>query len=77
MTLPDAHDTARNGASKFGNTWRVYRLPGWPAAVYSAGAIDLPPQALVIASYPNAEVGSAKLEAIVPSANPQGSLFDS
>lgn len=70
MTLPDAHETARNGARKFGNTWRVYRLPAWPGAVYSAGAIDLPPQAVVIATYESSDQKSA----IAPAA-PQGSLF--
>lgn len=75
MNLPEAHDTARNGASRFGNTWRVYRLPLWPAAVYSAGALDLPPQAIVVATYAKSEVRSMKSEPERGAADPQGSLF--
>lgn len=72
MTLPEAHETARNAAVRFGNTWRVFRLPGWPPAVYSAIGADLPPQAIVLATYPVPETADPPP---APLADPQGSLF--
>ena len=76
MNLTEAHDTARRGAERFGNTWRVYRMPLWPAAVYSCKAGDLPTEALVLATYPNAEVRTPKPDPAPASADvAQGSLF--
>lgn len=73
MTLPDAHDTARNGAARFGNVWRVYRLSAWPPAVYTASAKEPPSEAHVVATYPNSEVRTVKSAPTVVDA--QGSLF--
>jgi len=72
VTLPDAHDTARNGAARFGNTWRVFRLVAWPAAVYTASANEPPADAYIVATYPNADVRTVKPG---PAVDAQGSLF--
>jgi hypothetical protein len=69
MTLPEAHDTARNGAARFGNKWFVFRLAAWPPAVYSASAKDPPADAHVVATYPQPAPAAA------PRGDPQGSLF--
>lgn len=74
MTLPEAHETARSGADRFGNTWRVFRLPLWPAAVYGCKAGELPAEAVVLETYPKLEVRSQKFEPVA-AADPQGSLF--
>ena len=70
MTLPDAHETARGGAARFGNTWRVYRMPAWPGGVYTASAKEPPTEADVIATYPQSNPKAA-----APRGDPQGSLF--
>jgi hypothetical protein len=71
MTLPDAHDTARHGAERFGNTWRVFRLPAWPGGVYTASAKEPPADAQIVATYPQAPVTRPT---VTPAAE-QGSLF--
>ena len=71
MTLPDAHATARNGAARFGNVWRVFRLPAWPGGVYTATTKDPPVNADVIATYPE----SSPAEVPAPRGESQGSLF--
>jgi len=79
VNLPEAHDTARNGADRFGNVWRVFRLPAWPPAVYSCKAGDLPAEAQILATYPKDT--SPKPSALSPDPTPaaadvaQGSLF--
>jgi hypothetical protein len=73
MNLPEAHDTARSGAARFGNTWRVFRLPAWPGGVYSCKACDLPAEAHIVATYPNE--GQAFRPASAPADAGQGSLF--
>jgi hypothetical protein len=74
MTLPEAHDTARNGAARFGNIWRVFRLEAWPGGVYTASAIQpLPDNAHVVATYP--ESGPKVAPTKAPRDDPQGSLF--
>lgn len=74
MNLPEAHDTARSGAARFGNSWRVYRMPLWPAAVYSCKAGELPAEAQILATYPNFEVRTPKPDP-TPVDVAQGSLF--
>lgn len=75
MTLPDAHETARNAATRFGKPFRVYRLPAWPVAVYGATSVDLPAEAQVVATYPKFEVRTQKVDAAPAAADAQGSLF--
>lgn len=75
MNLPEAHDTARNGANRFGNTWRVFRMPLWPAAVYGCKAGELPSEAIVLATYPNSEVRTLNSEPAPATTDAQGSLF--
>lgn len=75
MNLPEAHDTARNGAARFGNTWRVFRLPAWPPAVYGCGAGELPSEAHVVATYPQSPVTSPKVAPAPAAGAAQGSLF--
>lgn len=73
MTLPQAHDTARNAADRFAKPFKVYRLPAWPPAVYGCTAQELPAEAHIVATYPEAQGFSpAKLPT---SADVQGSLF--
>lgn len=68
MTLPAAHDTARNGAARFGNTWRVFRMPAWAPGVYTASAKEPPTEAHVAATYPLPAASA-------PRGRAQGSLF--
>lgn len=74
VTLPAAHDTARSAAARFGKAFRVYRLHGWPPAVYGATSIDLPSEAYIVQTYPQPSTIS-----LTPSSqarvDPQGSLF--
>lgn len=72
MNLPEAHDTARNGAARFGNVWRVFRLNAWPPAVYTASAKEPPSEARVVATYPQSVIANPKP---APRVEPQGSLF--
>jgi len=76
VNLPEAHDTARNGAERFGNTWRVFRMPAWPPAVYTASAKEPPTEAHVVATYPNSELRTPNPAPTPTSADVgQGSLF--
>lgn len=76
MNLPQAHDTARNGADRFGNVWRVFRMPAWPPAVYTASAKEPPPTAIVLETYPKANPQPLALSPeSSTSADAQGSLF--
>jgi hypothetical protein len=76
VTLPEAHDTARNGAERFGNKWVVFRLAAWPPAVYSASAkTPLPDEAHIVAIYPKPPSGPKITPAAAPRDDPQGSLF--
>lgn len=74
MTLVGAHETARDAAERFGKVFRVYRLPAWPPAIYGCTAKELPAEAHVVATYPEAQVAGLKSEASA-SADAQGSLF--
>lgn len=78
MNIVDAHDTARRGADRFGNRWRVFRLPTWPTGVYGCNALELPSEAEILATYPdNAGPKSTVAGPQSPAAptDAQGSLF--
>lgn len=76
MTLPQAHETARNGAERFGNSWRVFRLSAWPGGVYSCKAGELPAEVNIVATYPiAASARPAAVKPVAPAPEPQGSLF--
>lgn len=76
MNIVDAHDTARNAAERFGKPFKVYRLKGWPIAVFGATSIDLPSEAEILATYPEVDV-RLKPDTAEPTApvDAQGSLF--
>jgi hypothetical protein len=71
VTRAGAAGTARNMAATFGTAFVVYRMPLWPADVYSVIRLDreLPREADIVERFGPEAIAAA------PEPEPQGSLF--